>query len=524
MKTSSCRRCPGLSLGPVLLLAAVLAGCAAPSASVVHKPPALSEWKNAEVPEPAAAVAVRSPKAALPPALTIAPMDQPEEPKKVPRFSADRPLPTDVIGELELADEADVAMVLRTLAKAGNVNLLVSPDVAGNVSFSFKNIPWDQAFRSVIISAGLNYAWEGDVLRVMTLEDMRRDLEIETVLKQRADVKAEKRKVEPMLIQVIPIKYSTARNIGSTIKSIMAVQSDPGTATSGQRTSIAIDEANNAIVVHAIRDELDKVIVLVGQLDRAKAQVHIEARIVEATRDTARQLGVQWGAHSARVDDGRLVTVGGRGVTAGGYNSDFPAQFAQGGAALTPVGMTLGLISENVGGSELLALQLTALQRKGNIKILSSPSITTLDNEAAIIKSGEERAYRETSGTGNDLDVAVEWKEAVLELNVVPHVVDEEFLLVKINARKESFDETKQQSSGEYPINKKEASTTVLLRNGETVVIGGLTVDTDSKSDSGIPWLMDLPGVGALFKNKAQAKKFDETLIFITPKIIADAR
>ena len=122
--------------------------------AVDDEPPALSEWKNAEVPEPAAAVAVRSPKAALPPALTIAPMDQPEEPKKVPRFSADRPLPTDVIGELELADEADVAMVLRTLAKAGNVNLLVSPDVAGNVSFSFKNIPWDQAFRSVILSAG----------------------------------------------------------------------------------------------------------------------------------------------------------------------------------------------------------------------------------------------------------------------------------------------------------------------------------------------------------------------------------
>ena len=525
MKTSSCRRCSGPSLGPVLLLAAVLAGCAAPLATpVVHKEPGLSEWKKPGEAAAPKAPAARPARNELPPALTVTPMAPPEEPPKVPRFAADRPLPTDLIGELDLTDEADVAMVLRTLAKAGNVNILVSPNVSGTVSFAFKNIPWDQAFRSVIISAGLNYAWEGDVLRVMTLEDMKRDLEIETVLKQRADVKAERRKVEPMLIQVVPIKYSTAKNVGNTIKSIMTGKVEAGGEMPSQQTSVAVDEANNAIVVHAIRDDLDKVLTLVGQLDRAKAQVHIEARIVEATRDTARQLGVQWGAHSARVDDGRLTTLGGRGATAGGYNSDFPAQFAHGGAALTPVGMTLGLISENVGGSELLALQLTALQRKGNIKILSSPSITTLDNEAAIIKSGEERAYRETSGTGNDLDVAVEWKEAVLELNVMPHVVDDEYLLVKINARKETFDETKQQSSGEFPINKKEASTTVLLRNGETVVIGGLTVDTDSKSDAGIPWLMDFPGLGALFKNKAQAKKFDETLIFITPKIIADAR
>ena len=104
---------------------------------------------------------------------------------------------------------------------------------------------------------------------------------------------------------------------------------------------------------------------------------------------------------------------------------------------------------------------------------------------------------------------------------MVPHVVDGEFLRVEINARKESFDETKVQSNGEYPVNKKQASTTVLLRNGETVVIGGLSLESDSDTRSGIPVLMDIPGIGALFKSRAQAKEFDETLIFITPKIIA---
>lgn len=520
MKSTSCQRSFGTSPGAVLLLAAVLAGCAAPSA-VVHKEPAMGEWKE---PGPAARPPVRASASALPPALAAAPMKPPAPAARIP---TERALPTDAISDLELADEADVATVLRTLAKAAGVNMLVSPQVKGKISFAFKDVPWDQAFRSVIVSAGLTYAWEGDVLRVMTLDDVKRNLDMETALKQRDDVKAEKRLVEPLLIQVIPIKYAKAKNVGATVKSLLGSAppargaAPEAAAPGGPRTGISIDEENNAVIVHAIREEVDKAIALIEQLDRAKAQVHIEARIVEATRDAARQLGVQWGASSARVDHGRLVTVGGGGATAGGYVSDFPAQFAQ-GATLSPVGMALGLVSEEIGGSELLSMQLTALQRKGNIKILSSPSITTLDNEAAIIKSGEERAYRSTTGTGNEADVSVEWKEAVLELNVVPHVVDGDFLRVEINARKESFDETKVQSNGEYPVNKKQASTTVLLRNGETVVIGGLSLESDSDTRSGIPVLMDLPGIGGLFKNRSQAKAFDETLIFITPQILAE--
>ena len=228
-------------------------------------------------------------------------------------------------------------------------------------------------------------------------------------------------------------------------------------------------------------------------------------------------------AASARVDNGRLITVGGRGVTHGGYNSDFPAQFAQttipGAPAIAPVGMTLGFITEEIGGSELLSMQLAALAQKGRILSLSSPSITTLDNEAAIVESGEERAYQKSSSTGVGADI--EWKKAVLKLEVIPHVVDGEYLRVEINANKDAFDETKPASNGEFPVNTKHASTTVLLRNGDTVVIGGLSMETDSSTASGIPGLMDLPVVGALFKNKGQAKNFDETLIFITPKIIA---
>ena len=511
------RRFVGLSLGLPLWMSAIWAGCAGPA--VVDKAPSMS-GALAEREAPGAEKDSK-PSRALPPVLE----SSPKESASVSKETVVRELPTLVLSDLELTDEADVATILRTLAKAAGVNMLVSPKVSGTVTFAFKNVPWDQAFRSVVSSAGLTYQWEGDVLRVMTIDDMKRDLEMETVLKQREGVKAEKRRVEPMAIQVIPIKYSKAKSIGATVKTLLADSADKGaTAEFSSRASVSIDEENNAIIVHAIREDIAKATALVERLDRAKQQVHIEARIVEATRDAARQLGVQWGVSAARLDNGRIIALGEPGFTTGGYNSDFPAQFAQkqipSALASSPVGLTLGLISDKIGGSELLSMQLTALARKGRIQILSSPSITTLDNEAAVVESGEERAYQKSSTTGIGADI--EWKKAVLKLEVTPHVVDENYLRVEISANKDAFDDTKPASNGEFPVNTKHASTTMLLRNGETVVIGGLSKETDSTTSSGIPFLMDIPFIGHLFKNKGQSKSFDETLIFITPKVVAE--
>jgi len=487
----------------------IIAGCS--SASVARHEPSIEDWTKA-VALPGPGGSVQTP---LPPAVADAGgvleeagivFDQPS-------------LPTQIISDLELADEAEVATILRALAKAADINMLISPEVSGTMRFAFRNIPWDQAFRSVVNGAGLSWDWEGNVLRVMTLNDVKRGLEMETLIKQREDVRAEKRRIEPMAIQVIPVKYAEAVAVGATVKSLLVAEAaKAGVVDTATRSTVSIDAENNAIIVHAIPDEISKAIALVKQLDKPKPQVHIEARIVEASRDTARQLGIQWGGTYATVNGQRLVTAGGSSETAGGYNSDFPALFAQG--TVPPAGFSLGLISEKIGGSELLNMQLTALQNKGRIQILSSPSITTLDNQKALIESGEERAYRKTTGTGNEADVTVEWKKAVLKLEVTPHVVDDELLRVKISANKDSFDETKQQSNNEYPVNTKKAETSVLLRNGETVVIGGLSFESKSSSESGIPYLMDIPGIGALFRNNGSAKKFDETLIFITPKII----
>lgn len=548
MNKSNSIVCSAVAFAGTLLPLIIASGCAS-TPDVAFREPALNAWSQPPVP------AVNEPV----PAEIDAGIETPPPPPAAVTLNVRPPLPTNIITDLELTDEADVATILRTLAKSVNINMLVSPDVAGRMRFAFKDIPWDQAFKSVISSSGLAYAWEGNVLRVMTLDDVKRNVEMETLLKEQEDVRAELKMVEPMIMQVVRLKHAKATTVGFTINQlIMAQISDDVTmdvASQGRvrkapnfvkfddkyvrsdlmesslesfqlsqyaRFRISVDSINNAIIVHAVPDDVQKVAALVAELDVAKSQIQIEARIVEATRDTARQLGFQWGGTLAMVQDGREITTGGKGVTANGYNSDFAAQFAQ--AAAQPVsGFSLGMVSERIGGSELLNMQLTALQQRGRLQIVSSPSIKTLDNEAAIIESGEERAYRKTTGTGNEADVTVEWKKATLSLAVIPHVVDEQSLHLEIFASKDSFDESKPQSNNEFPVNTKRASTSVVLRDGETIVIGGLSMDSSGDTETGVPWLMDIPGLGYLFKNKGTSRKFDETLIFITPKIIAAA-
>lgn len=506
-----------VSLG--LLGLGVLAGCGTPT--IAHKTPKLEAWS----PPPARAEAVARAAPASAEA-TPQPAPEPRVAEPPPETAAaplaqERKLPTTLVTDLDMSERTDVATVLRALAKSADVNLLISPHVTGQVSFTFRQVPWDEAFRSVIASAGLTYVWDGEILRVLTVEDLRKELEIETIRKERESVKVEMRKTEPLQVQVIKVRYTKATSLGATLQALMTQTLPEGsTDTSVPKTAVTVDEENNAIVVHAKPSDIEKALALVAKLDRPKPQVLIEARIVEAGQDTARQLGIQWGGHYTTVNGNRIQTVGGPGMTTGGYVSDFPSPFTQ--ELSRPYGFTLGFISERMGGGDLLNMQLTALQRDGRIKILSSPSVTTLDNEKAMIESGEERAYRKTTGTGNILDVTLEWKKAVLKLEVTPHVIDGQRLRVEIVANKDSFDETKPQTNGEFPVNTKRASTTVLLFDGQTTVIGGLARETKSNSETGVPILKDIPLLGYLFRNHTRSSQKDDTLIFITPRIIQD--
>jgi type IV pilus assembly protein PilQ len=429
-------------------------------------------------------------------------------------ITAERELPKTIVTDLNLGADTDVATVLRALARAGNLNLVTSRNVKGPVSFTFTKVPWDQAFKGVLASAGLTHAWEGEIVRVMTVEDMKQDLEIEKIRHERSTVQADLRRVEPLVIRTIKVRYSNAKKLAETLGSLWKPENAgaPDSPSPVRRGSVTVDEDNNTIVVNAIREEADKVAALVEQLDVPKRQILIKAKIVEANRNTARDLGIQWGGFYKSLDgDYTHEMNSGAGRQ---FAANFPATMSD------DIGFTFGFISQRLPGGELLNIQLSALQDDGKVNILSSPSITTLDNETAVIESGQERAYRETSGTGNDLDVSIAWKKAVLKLEVTPHLIGDRLMRVEIVASKDSFDETKQESNGEFPVNTKNARTTVVVRDGDTTVIGGLSQETRSESESGIPFLKDIPIVGRLFGGQRKGSINDEVLIFITPQIL----
>lgn len=512
---------------PYVLVTAILAGvlcsCAAPSierpdlrqAEILRREPLVNTVGDS----PLASEERDTPPAELVTATEVGPITPTQIVASATAETAPRELPTQMITDLDLADTVDIVTLLRVMAKSADVNMLISPSVSGDIGFSFRDVPWDQAFRSVLSSAGLTYAWQGDVLKVMTIEDVRRELEMETALKDRETVREQMRLAEPMILQVIPVRHLTAEKVGETIRGMLTGRSKAGTAgTIIQTASVSVDSESNSLVVHAVRSDVEKALRLVEVLDRPRPLIRIEAKIVEATRDTARQLGMQWGGSRSRLDGSRIYTVGGAGASAEGYASDFPAHFASSGDAT--MGFTLGMASARLGGGELLNVQLTALQQQGQIDIRSSPIVTTLDNEKALIESGEERAYRVSTGTGTALEGTLEWKKAVLSLEVTPHVVEGRRLRVQIAAHKDSFDETKPQSNNEFPVNTKRAFTTVMLDDGETTMIGGLSLESDSDVSAGVPILMHIPLLGYLFRNNSTAGRFDETIIFITPTIL----
>ncbi|HDI78549.1 MAG TPA: type IV pilus secretin PilQ, partial [Desulfobacteraceae bacterium] len=256
-------------------------------------------------------------------------------------------------------------------------------------------------------------------------------------------------------------------------------------------------------------------------------QILIEANIVEANRETAKELGVQWGGlyHNVGEDINYWITPG----ASTGNISDRPLGEAldptTGIAANFPISkdisnpseswFTIGYLSQKL-GRYILNFQLQALQREGKLNILSSPSITTLDNHMALIESGVEVPVQTVSAEGN---IEIEWKKAVLKLEVTPHVIGKEYIKLKIVTYKDELDFSNPVNNNPTIITKK-AETNIILKDGQTAVIGGLSKETRTHSESGIPGLKDLPLLGSIFKSIGKSKTMEDILIFITPHII----
>ncbi len=283
--------------------------------------------------------------------------------------------------------QADLKAVLRAMAKSVNYNLLVKNDLKGEISVDFRSVPWDQAFTGLLRTYGLTYVWEGSVIRVMTIEDVEQELKQKVQLR---DIQW----VEPLMKPVvIKIDYADPKKLEKTLQGFLTKDKDGKT-----RGSVVLDEHSNSLVISANTQDLENMIPIIEKLDKPTPQILIKANIVETSKSVARDLGIKWGGYSSGNLGGKesLIVTGGKGVPTGGIGSkgfgvNFPAGSAGIGildAATGPLG-TLGLMFGVIGGN-LLEVELQALQKDSKLNIISSPSITTLDNQKAFTENGQK--------------------------------------------------------------------------------------------------------------------------------------
>jgi type IV pilus assembly protein PilQ len=493
------------SILAVLISFLLIGGCASPK--LEKQDPFFDEWKTKAETAKGYSPAKPRPEAEQP--QTIKPKATPKD-IKLDEIS-EKPLPTRKIS-LKMTD-INVSVVLRALARAADQNIIVSEKVGGKININIAQAPWDQVFLGILRTQGLSYAWEGDIIRIMTADDMDQDL-------KRQARQREMKLTEQPLTRIVPVKYAIADKLKDNLEKFLTVDKDDKPIG-----SILVDTHTNSLIIQAIRNDLKTIIAVIDQLDKPTPQVLIEAFIVEANKDVARELGIQWGG---LVRTGALGTGTGFGTGAGnnalGGNIDTAVNPSSGNVVnlpAQPLGgfepFSLGLIYQNI-GDVLLTTQLSALQDKGKLNILSSPSITTLDNQTANIESGEEIPFQ----TVEDGEVNVEFKKAVLRLTVTPHVIDDKTLKMYINVHKDEADFSRT-VLGNPTIITKNAETNVIQLDGQTIVIGGLNKETSSNSDTGVPYLQDVPGLGYLFKRKSSDDRLEDLLIFITPHILEPA-
>ena len=416
--------------------------------------------------------------------------------------------------------QAELKTVLRAMAKSVDLNLMLKNDLKGEISVDFRGVPWDQAFAGLLRTHGLTYVWEGDIILVKTVEDIEQDLKQKMQLR---DIQW----VEPLLQPVvISIDYADAKKLMELLQDFLTKDKD-----GKPRGSIRVDEHSNSLVISAMRDDLSKMLPIIEKIDKPTPQILIKANIVETSKNVARDLGIKWGGYNSNTVGGseNLIVTGGSGVPVGGiggkgFMANFPAGSA-GAATLDPLAGplgTLGLMFGTIGGN-LLEVELQALQKDSKLNIISSPSITTLDNQLAFTENGQRVPFVTlTPGTaGTAPTQTVTFENAVMRLEITPHVIDGKNMKMKIKVVKDELDFTHAATMlGNPIIIKKLTETSLIVKDGETIVISGLTKETKGDGDAGLPWLKDIPVLGYLFKADNKNEAMEEVLIFITPHIL----
>ena len=384
-----------------------------------------------------------------------------------------------------VVDDVPVVQVLQALVAQENRNLVVSPDVSGTLSLNLTRVPWRQALRTVVSSAGLVLREEGGIFYVHTAAWQREQ-------RERSEQEQARRQLDaPLVTQGIPFSYADAGELQKAAEKLLS-----------PKGSLSVDTRTNRLLIRDNQAAVDTLRRWAAEMDIPVEQVELAAHIVTINEKSLRELGVKWNLADATDAGkvGQLTTLG----------SDLSVA-----SATSHVGFNIGRIN-----GRLLDLELSALEQKQQVDIIASPRLLASHMQPASIKQGSEIPYQVSSGESGA--TSVEFKEAVLGMEVTPVVLPGGRVRLKLHISENMPGQVLQQADGEtLAIDKQEIETQVEVKSGETIALGGIFSHKNKSAADSVPLLGDIPWLGSLFRHDGKEDERRELVVFITPRLVS---
>lgn len=413
--------------------------------------------------------------------------------------------------------DIEVRAVLQLIADFTELNLVASDTVSGRITLRLQNVPWDQALELVLKTKGLDKRQIGNVLMVAPAAEIAE--------RERQEIESNKQIAElaPLQSEFVRIRYAQAQQIVG----LFQAGSEDGGSLISQRGSVVVDARTNSLIITDTAAKLAEIRELIEQVDIPVRQVMIESRIVIAQSDLTHSLGIEWGGGYIDDVNGNILSASGDAQNVIGLNNSIingeTPSVSYPGALLVDLGVasTSGFALGFTSNDLFLTAEISALEAAGQGEVVSQPKVITGDKQQATIKSGTEIPYQEAAASGA---TSTSFKEAVLELEVTPNITPDDRVMLDLNVKQDSVGDLVPSGRGGFipSIDTTEITTQVLVGNGETVVLGGVFKTEDLETVNKVPFFGDLPYVGAFFRSETRNNTKTETLIFITPRILAD--
>jgi type IV pilus assembly protein PilQ len=408
--------------------------------------------------------------------------------------------------------EVQIADVLRLIADVSELNIIAGDEVKGEVTIRLVDVPWDQALDVILLTKGLGFVRVGNVLRIAPSDVLKAEDEA------RLQERRAKEKLEDLVVKLQPVNYGNVKEIAKMVSKLLSA-----------RGTVDIDARTNTLIIKDINSVIDEATSLVKAIDTQTPQVLIESKIVEAALDFSRELGSTWafgaqplvngfdessgqrtdlGGNDFKLHDNPLLT----GVTDTFNHVTVSNPITSAANGLLDLGAFLLDDKLNI------ELRLEAAESNGEGKVISSPRVVTLDNRRATIEQGVSIPFQ----TFENGDAKLEFIDAVLKLDVTPHITADRSIIMKVEVKRNAPDDSVPTPTGSPAIAKNEATTETLVKDGQTLVIGGIYVIQTSQRSTGVPYLNAIPILGNAFKNNQDRDQRKELLVFVTPRIVVN--